>query len=150
MTNNKVFPKDCASCYDKEWCDNFYGGLGCYYKDAIKDAIIESILKEEEMKMNKENEKEDVVKEPNHYKHGAFETIDEMIIAFGPQRTYDFCIMNAWKYRSRAPYKGNPEQDMKKADQYLKMAKQISDANLNQMFGGPIVLIKNNEERDNA
>lgn len=73
--------------------------------------------------------KTDVVKEPSHYKHGRFEVIDEMLIAFGPQRTYDFCIMNAWKYRARAPYKGNMEQDMDKANRYLEMAKQIADAN---------------------
>ena len=33
---------------------------------------------------------QDVVNEPNHYKQGSFETIDEMIIVFGPQKTYDF------------------------------------------------------------
>ena len=51
-------------------------------------------------------EKEDVVKEPQHYKHGSFEAIDEMLIAFGPQATAQFCVMNAWKYRNRAPFKG--------------------------------------------
>lgn len=136
MKNNKAFPRDCNSCYDKEWCDSFYCGLDCHYKDAIT----ESILKEER-KMSKENEKEDVVKQPSHYKHGRFETIDEMILVFGPQRTYDYCVINAWKYRARAPFKGNQEQDMRKADEYLELAKQIAEANLTQMFG-PINLIK--------
>lgn len=72
---------------------------------------------------------EDPVKQPSHYKHGKYEVIDEMLLAFGPQRTYDFCIMNAWKYRSRALYKGNCEQDMAKADQYMSMAKEIIDNN---------------------
>lgn len=71
----------------------------------------------------------DVVREPAHYKQGTFEVIDEMLLAFGPQKVYDFCIVNAWKYRSRAPYKGNTEQDMDKADRYMQMAKQIMDAN---------------------
>lgn len=132
---NNAFPNDCTKCHDREWCDSFYGGLGCHYKDVIADFIIK-----EERKMNKENEKEDVVKQPSHYKHGAFETIDEMILAFGPQKTYDYCIMNAWKYRSRAPYKENQEQDMKKADEYLCLAKQIAEVNLNYL--GPIMLIK--------
>lgn len=70
-----------------------------------------------------------VVEEPPHYKHGVFEVIDEMILVFGPMRTYDFCIMNAWKYRNRALYKGNTEQDLDKANQYLKMAHQIMVAN---------------------
>ena len=76
------------------------------------------------------NEVEDVVREPQHYQHGTFEVIDEMLLVFGPQKTYDFCILNAWKYRSRAPYKGNTEQDMEKADRYMQMAKQIMDNNL--------------------
>lgn len=89
---------------------------------------------------------EDVVKEPQHYKHGEFETIDEMLIVFGPQKTHDYCIINAWKYRSRAPFKGNPEQDMRKADQYLLFAKQIMDNN--QHYCTTVNLIKgvNNEQ----
>lgn len=79
---------------------------------------------------NKNEVLEDVVREPQHYQHGTFEVIDEMLLVFGPQKTYDFCILNAWKYRSRAPYKGNTEQDMEKADRYMQMAKQIMDNNL--------------------
>lgn len=77
-----------------------------------------------------QNKTQDVVNEPAHYQHGTFEVIDEMLLVFGPQKTYDFCILNAWKYRSRAPYKGNTEQDMEKADRYMQMAKQIMDNNL--------------------
>lgn len=69
----------------------------------------------------------DMVREPAHYKQGRYEVIDEMLIVFGPQKTYDFCILNAWKYRARAQYKGKPEQDMEKADRYLEMAKEIID-----------------------
>lgn len=137
--NYKTFPKSCNECHDREWCDSYYGGLGCLHKDTIIFNIVE-----EERKMGKEIQKEDVVREPSHYKHGTFETIDEMIIAFGPQRTFDYCIMNAWKYRSRAPYKGNFEQDMDKANRYLEYAKQISDNNLSYL--GPISLIKNKNE----
>lgn len=89
--------------------------------------VLNEILgsKSEENKMASNN---DVVNQPEHYRHGTFEVIDEMLLAFGAQRTYDFCIMNAWKYRSRAPYKGAMEQDMEKADRYMQMAKQIMDA----------------------
>lgn len=65
---------------------------------------------------------EDVVNEPSHYKHGSFEVIDEMVIVFGIENTIQFCRMNAWKYRARAPFKGNMEQDMAKANCYLEMA----------------------------
>lgn len=70
----------------------------------------------------------DVVREPQHYKQGSFEVIDEMLIVFGPEKTFTFCIMNAWKYRARAPFKEKMEQDMDKANRYLEMAKQIADA----------------------
>lgn len=69
----------------------------------------------------------DMVREPAHYKQGRYEVIDEMLIVFGPQKTYDFCILNAWKYRARAAFKGSTDQDMEKANRYLEMAKQISD-----------------------
>lgn len=62
---------------------------------------------------------------PSHYRQGTFEVIDEMLMVFGPQKTYDFCILNAWKYRSRAPYKNNMEQDMQKANRYMQMAAEI-------------------------
>lgn len=68
----------------------------------------------------------DVVREPQHYQHGIFEVIDEMIIVFGVEATMQFCRMNAWKYRARAPYKGKMEQDMDKANRYLEMAYEMS------------------------
>lgn len=68
----------------------------------------------------------DMVREPQHYQHGTFEVIDEMIIVFGVEATIQFCRMNAWKYRARAPYKGKMEQDMDKANRYLEMAYEMS------------------------
>lgn len=94
---------------------------------------------------NKSEVVEDVVREPQHYQHGTFEVIDEMLLVFGPQKTYDFCILNAWKYRSRAPYKGNTEQDMEKADRYMQMAKQIMDNNLDVIH--KVGLIKGGNNR---
>lgn len=78
---------------------------------------------------------EDVVREPQHYQQGSFEVIDEMLIVFGPQKTFDFCIMNAWKYRARAPYKAKMEEDMNKSHRYLEMAKQIADAYKDESYG---------------
>lgn len=69
----------------------------------------------------------DMVQQPEHYRHGKYEVIDEMLIVFGPKRTFDFCILNAWKYRARAPFKGKMEEDMEKSSRYLEMAKQIAD-----------------------
>lgn len=154
-------PKNCDECHDKEWCDSFYGGVGCEYEHVIvsekkimsqaiklkppaslKDAIdAAEKLKKAFNYDNDKNIEEDVVKEPEHYKHGRFQTIDEMIIVFGPQRTYDYCIMAAWKYRARANYKENFEQDMRKADEYLELARQIQEAN-KEVFFGSFNLIK--------
>ena len=75
---------------------------------------------------NKNEVVEDVVREPQHYQHGIFEVIDEMIIVFGVEATMQFCRMNAWKYRARAPYKGKMEQDMDKSNRYLEMAYEMS------------------------
>ena len=69
----------------------------------------------------------DTVQQPEHYRHGKYEVIDEMLIVFGPKKTIDFCVLNAWKYRARAPFKGKMEEDMAKSSQYLEMAKQIVD-----------------------
>ena len=80
----------------------------------------------------------DVVREPQHYKQGSFEVIDEMLIVFGPRKTFDFCIMNAWKYRARAPFKEKMEQDMDKANRYLEMAKQIADAYKDKGYDFPM------------
>ena len=129
-------PKNCDECYSKEWCDSFYGGLGCEYEPVIAGrAVLPGVSME-----NEEEKKEDVVKEPSHYKHARFETIDEMLIVFGPQKTYDYCIIAAWKYRARAAYKGNFEQDMRKADECLELANKIAEAN--KMLVLPASLIK--------
>lgn len=68
---------------------------------------------------------ENVVDQPDHYKHGTFQFIDELVLAFGIDATINFCIMNAWKYRARAPFKDNLEQDMEKADRYMQYAHDL-------------------------
>lgn len=87
---------------------------------------------------NVEEDQNDIVKEPEHYKHGQFEVIDEMIIMFGWEATVMFCKINAWKYRARAPYKGKMEEDLRKADRYLEYARDIELAN----NGGTDILLK--------
>lgn len=76
------------------------------------------------------NPSHDPVNHPSHYTQNKFESIDEMMIVFGPEAVYHFCICNAWKYKNRAPFKGNFEEDMKKADWYLTKAKEIKRGNL--------------------
>ena len=96
-----------------------FAGLGCYAN--VTDERIE------------ENynivfgEPKEMVDHPDHYNQGSMECIDEMILIFGVEAVMDFCVCNAWKYRARAAYKGNPEEDMAKADWYLNKYKELMD-----------------------
>lgn len=62
---------------------------------------------------------------PLHYQQAAMETIEEMIVVFGIDATIQYCRMTAWKYRARAPYKGEFEKDQAKADWYLLKAQEL-------------------------
>ena len=53
-----------------------------------------------------------------------------MRVVFGDERVRDFCICNAWKYRARARYKGNEEEDLKKADWYINAAHALGEGNM--------------------
>ena len=70
-------------------------------------------------------EVDDDVINPPHYKREAFETIDEMMIVFGPAAVVTYCRMCAWKYRARAPYKGHFNEDRAKSNWYLQKALDI-------------------------
>lgn len=67
----------------------------------------------------------DMVDHPSHYnREGAMETIDEMEVLFGLQATFEFCRLNAWKYRARANEKGGQE-DLEKSDWYIRKAAEL-------------------------
>ena len=65
------------------------------------------------------------IKSPDHYKTHEFECIDEMLLVFGKEAVLNFCILNAWKYRYRAGNKGDAEEDLKKADEYMGFAYEL-------------------------
>ena len=67
------------------------------------------------------------VDHPDHYKHGSFETIEEMLLLFSKEEVVAFCKINAYKYKARAPFKGNMEEDLKKADWYLAKVKELEE-----------------------
>lgn len=56
---------------------------------------------------------------PNHYKSGKYECIEEMIQMFGIEAVKNFCMCNVYKYRYRANQK-NGEEDIKKAEKYME------------------------------
>lgn len=61
----------------------------------------------------------DMVNHPSHYNQGKREVIEEMRILFGDYAVECFCKLSAYKYIRRADYKGNKEQDLKKAEWYM-------------------------------
>ena len=70
----------------------------------------------------------DPVNRPKHYnREGAMESIDEMILVFGPETVMHFCLCNAWKYRYRATAK-NGEEDLKKSDWYMRKYRELKEA----------------------
>lgn len=79
---------------------------------------------------------------PQHYKNGTFEVLDEMLIVFGVKAVFDFCRLNAWKYRARADYKGKKEEDKEKADTYLRYAYNLIRNYPNENLGGNELLFR--------
>lgn len=68
------------------------------------------------------------INKPTHYnREGAIECIEEMILVFGEQKTADFCLLNAWKYRYRAGEKPGEEaiKDLQKSDWYMRKYKEL-------------------------
>jgi hypothetical protein len=64
----------------------------------------------------------DMVNSPPHYKTGGIETIDFIEAKLGKEGAFAYCIGNALKYVSRAQFKGNTEEDLRKAIWYLNRA----------------------------
>lgn len=63
---------------------------------------------------------------PKHYNmDGGLECIEEMLMVFGRDAVINFCLLNAWKYRYRASFKGKKRDDLNKANWYLKECKKL-------------------------
>ena len=72
-----------------------------------------------------DNKKSSNVDHPDHYKSGNIECIDAMLDVYGISATYDFCLLNAFKYIWRAQQKGKEKEDIQKAVWYLNKALEI-------------------------
>lgn len=65
---------------------------------------------------------------PSHYKDScSIECIEAMLVAFGAEATFDFCVCNAFKYLWRYKNK-NGEEDIEKAKWYTNKAENIFNA----------------------
>ena len=79
----------------------------------------------EEIK-NNITEKE-YVNHPEHY-NNKYECIDVMEDVFGQEATFNFCLLNAFKYLYRCLRKHNsPTEDIKKAIWYLNKTLQLEN-----------------------
>lgn len=68
---------------------------------------------------------EEKVNHPKHYNQYPIEVIDMMVGIWGVEKTKEFCLMNAFKYRMRLGHKDNIEQELKKEQWYLDKAKEL-------------------------
>lgn len=66
------------------------------------------------------------VNHPNHYNHQPIEVIDMMLSVYGKKAVINFCLLNAFKYRMRAGYKGSIVEDIEKAKWYERKAGELS------------------------
>ena len=70
----------------------------------------------------------DNVSHPQHYADScSIECIEAMLVAFGAEATFDFCVCNAFKYLWRYKNK-NGEEDINKANWYVNKAESIFNA----------------------
>ena len=64
------------------------------------------------------------IDKPFHYNQAGVECIDYIKQVLGKEGFIAYCRGNVMKYNHRAFYKGNPTEDMAKAEQYLKWANE--------------------------
>lgn len=62
---------------------------------------------------------------PSYYNLYPIETIKMMEAIWGREKTRDWCIMTAFKYRMRMGYKDDINVDMQKEQWYLKKADEL-------------------------
>ena len=64
------------------------------------------------------------IDKPFHYNQAGIECIDYIKQVLGKEGFIAYCRGNVMKYNHRAFYKGNPTEDMAKAEQYLQWANE--------------------------
>ena len=79
----------------------------------------------EELCMGHEEYEEESNIHPKHYQLCSLECIDTMLMSYGGQVVYDFCMCNAFKYIWRHENK-NGKEDVEKARYYVDKAIEIS------------------------
>lgn len=75
-----------------------------------------------------EDDEEEMVNHPKHYERndGSMETIKYMEKVFGTRALITYCVINSFKYRDRAPFKGKTVEDNEKCAWYLEKAEELT------------------------
>lgn len=72
-------------------------------------------------------DKTDPVNHPTHYNHSGIECIQAIQASMSPEEFQGYLKGNVMKYLWRYRYKGNPQQDLKKAAWYLnKLVEEVA------------------------
>lgn len=88
--------------------------------------------------------KEDNVNHPKHYEgNTSLECIDVMILTFGAEAVYHFCICNTFKYLWRHKHK-NGKEDLDKASWYLRKARELVETTMIPKLEALLVKAKEN------
>lgn len=88
-------------------------GCSCFVLDKVEDCRFSP-----EMLELVEEPTQDAVNTPSHYLHGGIETIEVIRMMLTPEEFRGYCKGNIIKYRERAMFKGNAEEDFAKALKY--------------------------------
>jgi len=70
----------------------------------------------------------DAINSPSHYMQGGIETIDIIRTMLTKEEFQGYCKGNILKYRERAPYKGNSDQDYAKARKYKQFLEESENS----------------------
>ena len=85
------------------------------------------ILKQFNTILSGENMPEDNVNSPSHYRYGKKETIEVIQDCMTDDEYHGYLKGNVLKYVSRYKFKGEPLEDLKKAEWYLnKLIKEVT------------------------
>ena len=95
----------------------------------VKSKRTYTSLKEYRHHLSYENErKHDNVHSPDHYKHGKKETIEVIRDCMTSDEYHGYLKGNVLKYVSRYKFKGEPLEDLQKANWYLnRLIKEVSN-----------------------
>jgi len=112
---NEALKKEYEAKRTQEQVDKYWQAVGEVQKAGLSSArIAELTAQAGKPKARMEGNRGDAVEHPAHYKVGGIETID-----FIEAKKLNYNIGNVIKYLTRADYKGNKLEDLRKAQWYL-------------------------------